>query len=84
MRLSLQEDFSSARKIHKKKSDSRGVNIVTRLQELDQDPSKSMRSLARELDISKFVVRKKNGAGHPLQVLCFEKGPVYEPGDKGE
>jgi hypothetical protein len=56
----LLEDFSSNRKAHKKRSDSLGVDIVARLQELvDQDPSRSMRSLARELNISEFVVRKK-------------------------
>jgi hypothetical protein len=52
MHLSLPEDFSSNRKIHKKRSDTLGVDIIARLQELvDQDPSRSMRSLARELDI---------------------------------
>ncbi len=56
----LLKDFSSDRKTHKKRSDSLGVDIVARLQELiDQDPSGSMRSLAKELNISEFVVRKK-------------------------
>ncbi len=81
----LPEDFSSDRKIHKKRSNSPGGDIVARLQELvDQGPSRSMRSLARELNISKFVVKKKMAAGYPLQVLCFEKGPVYETGNEGE
>jgi transcription initiation factor TFIIIB Brf1 subunit/transcription initiation factor TFIIB len=63
-RLQLQSD----RKIHKKRSDSLGVDIVARLQELvDQDPSRSIRSLARELDISEFVVRKKMA-----QDICYK------------
>ncbi len=82
MRLSLQEDFSSDRKIHMKKSDSRGVDIVARLQELDQDPSRSMRSLARELDISEFVVRKKMAQDIRYKSYALKRGQFMSQATK--
>jgi hypothetical protein len=79
----LPEDFSSDRKIHKKRSDSSGGDIVARLQELvDQGPSRSMRSLARELNISKFVVRKKMAAGYPLQGYALRRGQFMRQATK--
>jgi hypothetical protein len=56
----LPEDFSSERKKHSRRSDAMDVNIVASLQELaDQDPGRSMRSLARELGISEASVHNK-------------------------
>jgi hypothetical protein len=56
----LPEDFSSHRKVHRRRSDTLDASIVAKLQALvDQDPGRSLRSLARELEISEFVVRKK-------------------------
>jgi hypothetical protein len=43
-----------------------------------------MRSLARELNISEFSVRKKMAQDTLLQVICIEKGPVSQPGNQGE
>jgi hypothetical protein len=56
----LPEDFRSERKKHSRRSDAMDVNIVASLQELaDQDPGRSMRSLARELGISEASVHNK-------------------------
>jgi hypothetical protein len=56
----LPEEFSSDRKVHRRTSDTLDASIVTKLQALvDQDPGRSMRSLARKLKISEFVIRKK-------------------------
>ncbi len=54
------EDFSSKRKEHRKRSDCLDGRIVAALQDLaDRDPSRSMRSMARELGISEATVRNK-------------------------
>ncbi len=56
----LPGELSSDRRMHKRRSDACEASIVARLQDLvNQDPSRSMRSLARDLDISQFSVRKK-------------------------
>jgi hypothetical protein len=56
----LPEEFSSDRNVHRRRSGTLDATIVAKLLALvDQDPGRSMRSLARELEISEFVVRKK-------------------------
>ena len=46
------EAYDIPRKIHKRCSDAHDHDIVARLQELvDTDPSKSMRAMARELEV---------------------------------
>ena len=53
------EDYDITRKPHKRRSDAHGNEMVARVQELvDTDPSQSMRSMARELDVSATLVRK--------------------------
>jgi hypothetical protein len=64
MILSLAEacrkEFSSYRKVHRRRRDTLDARIVAKLQALvDQDQGRSMRSLARELETSQFGVRKK-------------------------
>ena len=47
------EDYDITRKSHKRCSDGHDHNIVTMVQELvNTDPSKSMRTMARELEVS--------------------------------
>jgi hypothetical protein len=58
--LLLPEDFSSERKAHSRRSDAMDVSIVASQQDLvNQDPGRSMRSLARELGISEASVCNK-------------------------
>ncbi len=79
----LPADFSSNRKTHKKRSGSLGVDIVARLQELvDQDPSRSMRSLARELNISEFVVRKKMAQNIRYKSYALRRGQFMSQATK--
>ncbi len=79
----LPEDFSSDRKIHKKRSDSLGIDIVARLQELvDQDPSRSMRSLARKLNISEFIVRKKMAQDIRYKSYALKRGQFMSQATK--
>ncbi len=53
----LPEEFIFNRKTHKMRSDSLGDDIVARLQELiTQEPSRSMRSLMRDLNFNEFSV----------------------------
>ncbi len=64
----LPGELSSDRKMHRSRSDACEARIVARLQDLvNQDPSRSMRSLAKELDISQFFVRKKMA-----QDICYK------------
>lgn len=53
----LPEKFISNRKTHKMRSNSLGDDIVARLQELiNQEPSRSVRSLMRDLNFNEFSV----------------------------
>ncbi len=57
--LLLLEEFSSDRKMQRR-SNTFDASLIARLEDLvDQDASRSMRSLAKKLDISEFTVRKK-------------------------
>jgi hypothetical protein len=79
----LLEDFSSDRKTHKKRSNFLGVDIVTRLQELvNQDTSRSMRSLARELNISEFIVRKKMAQDIRYKSYALRRGQFMSQATK--
>jgi hypothetical protein len=60
MILLLPEELSSEIKVHRRRSDTLDARIIAKLQAIiDQDPGRFMKSLARELDISEFAVRKK-------------------------
>ena len=53
------EDYDIPRKSHKPRSDAHDQDIVARVQELvDTDPSKSMRAMARKLEVSANLVHK--------------------------
>ncbi len=82
--LLLPEDFSCERKQDRRRSDTLVCTMVVSLQDLvDQDPSRSKRSLARELGINEDC-EEQNEAGYPIQVIHDGKGPVHEPGHQGE
>jgi hypothetical protein len=53
------DQFLTARKVHKRRSDYKGTALAADLEELiSRDPGRSMRSLALELDVSRTTVRK--------------------------
>ena len=53
------EDYDITRKPHKRRSNPHNQEIVARVQELvDTDPSKSLRAMARELEVSATLVCK--------------------------
>ncbi len=54
------EDFTGKRKKHKRRSDAMGDDVTGALVDLiDEDPGRSMRSMAKELNISPTTVRRK-------------------------
>jgi DNA-binding Lrp family transcriptional regulator len=79
----LPEDFSSARKSHKRRSEALDDDIVATLQNLvDEDPGRSMRSLARELGISEKTVRKKMTEDIRYKSYALRKGQFMSEGTK--
>ena len=53
------ECISSARKTHKRRSDRKGEDFINEVQELIDDvPGRSMRSIARELDVCERTIRR--------------------------
>jgi transposase len=53
------ECISSARKAHKRRSDRKGEDFINEVQKLiDDDPGRSMRSIARELDVCERTIRR--------------------------
>jgi hypothetical protein len=79
----LPEDFSSERKTHSRRSDAMDVTIVASLQELvDQDPGRSMRSLARELGISEASVRNKMAQDIRYKSYAFRRGQFMNEATK--
>jgi predicted transcriptional regulator len=58
------EEFNIARKVHKRRSDALDGSIVAALQRIvDENPSKSLRAIAKELGISEATVRRKIAIG---------------------
>jgi hypothetical protein len=52
-------DFETSRKIHKRRSDSKGAVLAEDLRDLvERDPGRSMRSIANEIGVSECTVRK--------------------------
>jgi hypothetical protein len=53
------EDFDLKRKQHRRRSDAHGVEMVAKVQEaINEDPGRSMRKLAEELEVSEGLIRK--------------------------
>jgi transposase len=53
------EEISSARKPHRRRSDAKDNDFVEKVQEIiDEDPGRSMRSIARELQVSDSTIRR--------------------------
>jgi hypothetical protein len=71
----LPEDFSSERKDHRRRSDALDDDTVDALQQLvEQDPWRSMRSLARVLGISEKTVRNKMKDETHSKSYAFRRG----------
>jgi hypothetical protein len=83
--LSLPEDFSSERKHHRSRSYTLVVNMVDYLQDLvNQDPGRSMRFLARELDISKKSVRNRMQQDICYKLYAMRRGQFMNQATKRE
>jgi hypothetical protein len=53
------EDFDVKRKKHSRRSDAHSMDLVERVQELiNEDPGRSMRKLAEDLEVSEYLIRK--------------------------
>jgi hypothetical protein len=53
------EDFDIKRKQHRCRSDTHSKEIVEKVQEaINDDPGRSMRMLAEELEVSEWLIRK--------------------------
>jgi hypothetical protein len=79
----LPENFSSERKGNRRRSDALDDDIVAALQKLvDQDPGKSMRSLARELGISKKAAINKMKEDTHYKSYTFRKGQFMNASTK--
>jgi hypothetical protein len=53
------DDFEMRRKIHKRRSNSKGAVLAEDLWDIiDRDPGRSMRSIAKEISVSECTVQK--------------------------
>jgi hypothetical protein len=53
------EEFDIKRKQHRRRSDAHSMELVDRVQEaINEDPGRSMRQLAEELEVSEWLIRK--------------------------
>jgi transposase-like protein len=79
----LPDEFGSDRKKHKRRSDALGNDFVESLQVLlDQDPGRSMRSLARELGVSARTVRRKVEQDIRYKSYALRKGQFLSQATK--
>ena len=77
------EAYDITRKIHQGCSNSHNHDIVARVQELvDTDPSKSMRAMAHELEVSVTMVRKINKEDLGYKSYGLRKGQFMSKATK--
>jgi transposase len=70
-------DVSSERKQHKRRSDARDVNFVQLVQEMiSEDPGRSMRSMARELEVSDSTIRRVVEEDIRYKSYALRRGPL--------
>jgi hypothetical protein len=79
----LPEDFEMTRKDHKRRSDTLDDAIIADIQELvDQDPGRSMRSMARELGLANSIVQKKMSLEIHSKSYALRKGQFMNAATK--
>ena len=77
------EDFSAKRKQHKKRSDAMDRAFIMDVERLIQeDPSRSMRAIARELNVSATVVRRVVKKEIKLKSYALKRGQFMNQGTK--
>jgi hypothetical protein len=79
----LPEDFETTRKDHKRRSNTLDVSITADIQELvNQDPGRSMRSMARELGLANSTVQKKMTLEIHYKSYALRKGQFMNAATK--
>ena len=79
----LPAEFGCKRKTHERRSDALGDGFVADLEDIiRQDPGRSMRSLARELDVHEKTIRRKVKGELNLKSYALRRGQFMNQATK--
>jgi hypothetical protein len=77
------DDYETSRKTHKRRRDSKGAELADNLRDLvEKDPSRSMRSVAKEIGISECSVRKMMNEDFHYRSYAMRRGQFMSEATK--